>query len=240
MSSKKMIFLVAISYLAFCNNTNVNQTSSQEYTYRPIHIDDIRQFVRESDSSTTIDAIVGKALRKDGREVFIELSIYGNYCDTSYLFIKDGFCIYTAIDTPFMEQKNCMEKPTADYFWYYPPGTLNQYSYINNYKTFAGECREVYLLERCYYDGGYVPFLRNYYGKNIGLIGAEVIDSSGVTTDRFLLSYAKIDGKEYGHLFPARNAAKSKTLLKGNLPLVWAINGRVIPEVIRNPSIVKY
>lgn len=233
MNSLKPIFLLAILYLVCCNNAHVNQPTSQDYTYTPLHVGDIRQFIDEQDSFATDYAIIGKTLRKDGREVFIQVYTYGEYSDTFYLFLQDGFYIFSALDTPFVEQKNCREKPTNGYSWK-DDRNFCRYTYINKYTTFAGEFCETFLLERSDYE----LFLRNYYGKNIGLIGAEFIDSSGVAYGRSLLSYAKIDGKEYGHLFPSQNLATSKALLKTKSPLAWAIDGRIIPNAIRKSYVV--
>ncbi len=221
MNTKKLLLLAAILYLVSCN---VNQPQLQEYTYVPLHVGDMRQLMHEQDSFVDNYAIIGKTFRKDGREVFIEVNTYGMYSDTSYLFLQDGFCNFTAIDTPFMELKNCQEKPADGYSWYtYGQRFYYSYSYVNNYKTFAGEFSETFLLERSDYE----LFLRNYYGKNIGVIGAEFIDSTGRTESRFLLSYAKIDGKEYGHLLPPREPTVATILNKKKIPFVWTGYGRI-------------
>jgi hypothetical protein len=219
-----IIFATSIAVFTFCSSPSDN--NSNECTYTPLHIGDIRQFVDVIDSFTILCTISGVAVRNDGQEVFVEISKAGlgtstySY-DTAFYFVRDSFLICTSIDTVrdstgayddtsnyFMEQRMALEKPVDGYTWWqlFKTRIFVTEKFTGDYQSFAGLFKNVFAVENDYWDPYQgKPFNKIYYGKNTGRIGSDFFDTTGAQTNALKLAYAKIGSAIFGNLFPDRD-----------------------------------
>jgi len=224
--SLRFFYCSIILFLFFCQNPKVNNTTPQ-FTYTPLHTGDIRQLINIADSSTILITIAGSKVRTDGQEMFIEIQKYGigssEYSfDTSYCFLRDGFIIYTTIDTgkdstgaynnsnPFGEQRSALEKPIEGFKWYPIQDGYSHFRstrYAGIYQTLAGQFDSVFAYDNWWYvDTTMEIILCTYYARNVGWIGSEWVNEKIDPQKTIIkLAYAKIGSDTYGNLFPDRD-----------------------------------
>jgi len=124
---KYFILVIGFLLLTSCSNTIVpNQSKESTLNMVTLSDGDVTQFSFHSDSTTVTISIVGKTSRIDGQVVFVEEFKIGNgISDPSYVFIKNGYFVRTALDTvksgnngkvllpenPFYEEKYAIINP---------------------------------------------------------------------------------------------------------------------------------
>jgi hypothetical protein len=169
------------------------------------------------DSSTTLMSVVGKTNRGDGTEVFIEEWKYGTQAPTvSYYLVKDGYFLATELDTtsqswinkninPFGEQRLAKSYPVDGETWIHTVGSYDSLFWkselIRKLTTFSGTFDNVFGFTLFENPGSSI--LTTYYAKGVGYIGTAMAFFPGLD---FSCSYVRVNGREYGHLWPAKDS----------------------------------
>ncbi len=221
---KIMIFLIIFfffQYLIKCTSTTTYPDSN---SYTPLSVGDMTQIIFTQDSSTTLFSIIDKIKRKDGKEVFIGTFKYGTQePDTSYYAISNGYFISTLLDTvsddsmmkkinPFLEQRLAKSFPEQGDTWLHTIGNPDSVYWIAEkeelFNTFWGEVDDVFRFE-LYEKNAVNPFLKTYYGINMGWIGSKLSYFDFPDLD-CICSYKKVSGKVYGELWPEKTITWSE------------------------------
>jgi hypothetical protein len=197
--------------------------SMENVNYVPMHVGDIRQLVDPADSSTYLLQFIGTRKRSDGQEMFVETWKRGiSDIDTSYWFVREGYWIYSELDSsfnssqnlsknPYSEQRLSLESPKEDLRWIIIPGdTTSMYMMTINLgktRTLCDTFYQTYGMGLIYSLADTIPWMIVKYAPNIGWIGTWVYDfykQQGY--DAALLSYAKVGGNVIGRLWPDKNS----------------------------------
>lgn len=218
---EKTILFSTVSLVLFlfstCNHPSSNE--SEKTSFFSFQIGDITQLINPSDSSTLLISIVGKEIRSDGQEGYLQISKTGTMTtDTALVFFKDGFLLYSQRDTfkdssgkfnqlnPFFEQRTGLETPSNNQEWLLIPNDSNSvdllkicYS-IGDYLTLAGLFKNAFEYQLWDSDDS-ACIVKSIFCQSIGFIGAKSCDDSVVLT----LSYAKIGSNIYGYLWPEKD-----------------------------------
>lgn len=213
--SRIAFLLLSMLFVWNCpgNPLSIEMTTS----YTPLDVGDIRQLVFHGDSSTTLMSVVGKTNRSDGTEVFIEEWKYGKQSVpfVSYYLVKDGYYMATELDTtsdddinkainPFGEQRLAKSHPVDGETWIH---TLGRYDgafwvseSIRKLNTLCGTFDNVFAFTLFEKPGSSI--LTTYYAGGVGYLGTSTSFFPGLD---FSCSYIKVNGKVYGHLWPAKD-----------------------------------
>lgn len=224
--------LLPVSIMWTCAGNPLSSEITTSYT--PLNVGDVRQLIFREDSSTTLFSIVGKTLRRDGTEVFIGEWQYGTQeaLFTSYYLVRDGYYMATELDTtsqnhidktinPFGEQRLAKSYPVDGEVWQQTVG--DSYSFfwtsrsIEQLSTFCGTFENVFGFT-LFDDFGF-SILTTYYSKGIGWIGTSSVFSQGPD---FSCSYVRVNGKVFGHLWPAKDPTLLPKSERENLAKVLA------------------
>jgi hypothetical protein len=211
------VFLLGGIILLACQNSTDAGASKEVFT--PLHLGDKTQIVFAADSSTTLIEILRKTRREDGTEVFEAewtVGFPGERGRLSYEFIRDSFSITSELDSipdetenPYIEQFLGHEDPAIGATWEQIPNN----DFPGQVKVVAHEAfphrldydAELIAFEYWTYPEDREAFITAIYGRGLGWMGSVVAD-----TDTFFTTYKRIDGIEYGSLWPARAPSVSK------------------------------
>ena len=219
MSSIKILLFILLLFLIMVIWKCVGNPLSSEIStsHSPLNVGDVRQLIFRGDSSTTLMSVVGKANRSDGTEVFIEEWKHGTQPATSvyYYLVKDGYFMATELDTTlrddinktinaFGEQRLAKSNPEDGETWIHTVGSYDGYFWtsesIGKLSTFCGTFDNVFGFTL--FDNPGSSILITYYAKGIGYIATETAFFPGLD---FSCSYVRVNGREYGHLWPAKD-----------------------------------
>ncbi len=194
--------------------------------YMSLSVGDIRQFFSTKSGSIITRKVVGKVKRVDNLEVFaIEQSgrdFQGPWVDTSYHFIKDGYCWATRLDTlpeeymiegnPYNEQRLAKVYPKdGDRWMRYDTeiDSLKSYFYADYVEEYATKVKIFSDVFAVNVEGEELPNeFKAFYAKNYGLIGSRYTDEGKLF--EFQLRYLKVGGKEVGEYIPVELGKASK------------------------------
>ncbi len=221
---KKIIPFYIVYFALFSSCNYPSQNESEKTPFFSLQIGNVTQLIDPSDSSTFLISIIGKEIRPDGQEGYVQISKYGTMRTyTDLVFFRDGFLVYSQLDTvkdssgnfnqfnPFFEHRMSFEIPSDNQKWLQTPNDSNYsdifihcYS-IGNYLTFAGLFKNAFEYQLWDSDDSSC-IMKTIYCKDIGLAGAESCQDSVLAT----LSYAKIGSTIYGHQLPDKDPPESR------------------------------
>jgi len=216
-------------YISNCSNPTEPPSEEIQNNYAPLNVGDVRQVIRQYDSSTTLYRIIYNTKRQDGKNAFaIELTVGTQTPDTGYFFINNGFYMITNLNSgsdplnPFEEQIIAEINPTdGDRFVNlvdYPDTFFLAAKYYQLRSTICGTFNNVLGFISTFQHAG-VPDtnLISFYAKHIGYIGTY----SHILSLNYDVAYIKVGNKEYGTLWPAKNLSPIlKTTKQSNRQLI--------------------
>jgi hypothetical protein len=208
-------FVILFSiYISNCSKpTEPSPSEEIENIYVPMNVGDVRQIIRQYDSSTTLYKMLYNTKRQDGVNAFaVELTVGTHSPDTGYYCIRNGFYMITNLrsgsntSNPFEEVILAKINPTdGDRFVSatdYPDTFFLAAKYYQLKSTICGNFNDVFGFILTFQHAG-VPDTADisFYAKHIGYIAtySKYIDVN------YDVSYLKIGNQEYGALWPPKN-----------------------------------
>jgi hypothetical protein len=215
---------------------------SDEPNYAPLNKGDIRQIVLHLDSSTVLMRVTSPLQRHDGVEIFgMEWSDGIQQPDTTYYMIKDGYFMSTELkpgsDTinPFWEQRLAKVHPVNGEIWQIIQGDQHpnyfKAVFLNELITLGATFKNVFAFMMTSDSLARVDtFMTVFYAENIGYIGTTLNRNF---KPEISATYIKVDGKEYGKLWPPKGPSirptSSSLLNRRMLTKNFLMNGMQIP-----------
>jgi len=211
--ARGIVFLSAFFIFSCSQSIEPSAPVEIENLYVPLNAGDLRQVVRQYDSSTTLYRMLYNTKRQDGKNIFaFELTFGTHVPDTGYYFIDNGFFKLTNLSVgsdpsnPFDEEILAEINPkdgdrfvsTVDY----PDTFFLAAKYYQFKSTICGSFNDVFGFISIFQHAG-VPDTDEieFYAKHIGYIGT----FSKYLTMNYDVSYLKVGNKEYGTMWPAKN-----------------------------------
>lgn len=206
-----LTFIIASlsSFIFFsCSNSFEPEESR---AYMQLNVGDLRQIILAQDSSTILMKITGTGKRTDGLKIYFCEHIDGTSDTAAYISnyaLKDGYFISTELDTvrdiglfikdnPYREQRLAKLYPMHGESWNHTKGDSSNGKFSAQYTEKmlvpAGEFKDVFQF---HLDN----FMTIFYAKGVGYIATYSKDNT-----KYMATYLKINGKEYGMLYPPKN-----------------------------------
>ena len=230
---KIIVFGFALLFSLYNSNcskpTEPSPSGEIQNNYAPLNVGDVRQVIRQYDSSTTLYRIIYNTKRQDGKTAFaVELTFGTQSPDTGYFIINNGFYMLTNLNSgsdplnPFEEQILAEINPTdGDRFVNlidYPDTLFLAAKYYPQRNTICGTFNNVFGFISTFQHAGVPDTEETYfYAKYIGYIGAY----SHTSSINYEVAYIKVGNQEYGKLWPAKNLSPiSNTTEKSSRQLI--------------------